>query len=111
MDKRGIQGGDQWRYQDEDEVITRTLDVTPVNAPSLGAVTLPTMTVATYPGDVDVTAAVTGAGPMIVAGQVITMLELQTLTKGTDYCVAVGYHKDGNTLENRFYVRCPDEEP
>jgi len=110
MDKRGIQGGDQWRYQDEDEVITRTLDVSDVGSVA-GAVTLPTMTVATYPGGVDVTAAVTGAGPMIVAGQVITMLELQTLTKRTDYCVAVGYHKDGNTLENRFYVRCPDEEP
>jgi len=110
MDKRGIQGGDQWRYQDEDEVITRTLDVSPVNYPSVGAVTLPTMAVATYPGGVDVTAAVT-AGAMIVAGQIITMLTLQTLTKGTDYCVAVRYRKDGNDLENQFFVRCPDIEP
>ena len=110
MDKRGIQGGDQWRTQDEDEIITRTLDVSDVGS-AAGAVTVPTMAVATYPDGVDVTAAVTGAGPMIVAGQIITMLELQTLIKGTDYCVGIGYDKDGNTLENRFYVACPDEEP
>jgi len=109
MDKRGIQGGDQWRTQDEDEEITRTLDVSDVGS-AAGAVTVPTMAVATYPGGVDVTAAVTG-GAMVVAGQIITMLELLNLTKGTDYCVAVRYVKDGNDLENRFYVACPDEEP
>ena len=109
MDKRGIQGGDQWRTQDEDEIITRTLDVSDVGSVA-GAVTVPTMSVATWPNGVDVTAAVTGAGPMIVAGQIITMLELQTLTKGTDYCVAVRYVKDTNNLENRFYIECPDEE-
>lgn len=109
MDKRGIQGGDQWRTQDEDEVITRTLDVSDVGS-AAGAVTNPAMSVATYPGGVDVTAAVT-AGAMVVAGQIITMLTLQTLTKGIDYCVAVRYTKDGNDLENRFYVECPDEEP
>jgi len=113
MDKRGIQGGDQWRTQDEDEGITRTLDVSAVGS-AAGAVTVPTMSVATYPDGVDVTAAVT-SGAMVVAGQVITLLRMggagKELTKGTDYCVAVRYVKDTNNLENRFYVKCPDEEP
>ena len=110
MDKRGIQGGDQWRTQHSDEVISSwTMDVSDVGS-AAGAVTVPTMAVATYPGGVDVTADVT-AGAMIVAGQIITMLTLQTLTKGTDYCVAVRYRKDGNDLENQFFVRCPDIEP
>lgn len=109
MDKRGIQGGDQWRTQDEDEIIARTIDVSDVGS-AAGAVTNPTMNVATWPDGVDVTLAVT-AGAMGVAGQIITMLILQTLTKGIDYAVGVGYDKDGNTLENRFYVACPDEEP
>lgn len=119
MDKRGIQGGDQWRVQDSDEIITRTLDVSDVGS-AAGAVTNPTMEVWSCPtptgdtpcgpGGVDVTGAVT-AGVMAVAGQLITMLILQSLTKGTNYSVGVGYDKDGNTLENRFYVACPDEEP
>ena len=110
MDKRGIQGGDQWRTQHSDEVISSwTLDASDVGS-AAGAVTVPTMEVATYPDGVDVTAAVT-AGAMIVAGQVITLLTIQLLTKGTDYCVAVFYRKDGNDLENQFFVRCPDIEP
>ena len=120
MDKRGIKGGDQWRTQDEDEIITYTLDVTEVNYPSVGAVAAVGMTVWTCPdgtgydtvcgpGGADVTAAVT-AGALAVAGQVITLLTIQTLTKGTDYVVAVKYTKDGHTLENRFYIHCPDEE-
>ena len=109
MDKRGIQGGDQWRYQDEDEEITYSLDVSDVGS-AAGAVTVPTMAVATYPDGVDVTAAVT-AGAMAVAGQVITLMEILNLVKGTDYCVAVRYVKDGNDLENQFFLRCPDIEP
>ena len=124
MDKRGIQGGDQWRTQDEDEGITRTIDVTLVNFPSVGAVTVPTMAVATCPdgtgldaecgpGGVDVTATTT-SGVMVVAGQFITMLRLGgagvELQKGTNYAVAVRYVKDTNNLENRFYIECPDEE-
>ena len=123
MDKRGIQGGDQWRTQDEDEGITRTLDVSAVGS-AAGAVTVPTMAVATCPdgtgydtecgpGGVDVTATTT-SGWMIVAAQTITMLRLGgagvPLIKGTNYCVAVRYVKDTNNLENRFYVECPDEE-
>ena len=123
MDKRGIQGGDQWRTQDEDEGITRTLDVSDVGS-AAGAVTVPTMAVSTCPdgtgydtvcgpGGVDVTATTT-SGAMIVAGQIITMLRLGgagvELQKGTNYCVAVRYVKDTNNLENRFYVECPDEE-
>ena len=43
MDKRGIQGGDQWRTQHSDEVISsRALDVTDVDL-GAGAVTVPTM--------------------------------------------------------------------
>lgn len=113
MDKRGIQGGDQWRTQDEDEGITRTIDVSDVGT-AAGAVTVPTMAVATYPGDVDVTATTT-SGVMGVAGQIITMLRLGgagvPLIKGTDYCVAVRYVKDTNNVENIFYVKCPDQEP
>jgi len=113
MDKRGIQGGDQWRTQDEDEGITRTISVAAVGSVA-GAVTIPTMAVATYPAGVDVTATTT-SGAMIVAGQIITMLRLGgagvELQKGTDYCVSVRYVKDANNLENRFYVKCPDEEP
>jgi len=110
MDKRGIQGGDQWRTQHSDEVIsTWTIDVTEVGS-AAGAVIVPTMEVATYPDGVDVTAAVT-AGAMAIAGQIITLLTIQTLTKGTDYNVEVGYQKDGNTVGNHFYIRCPDEEP
>ena len=113
MDKRGIQGGDQWRTQDEDEIITRTLDVSDVGS-AAGAVTVPTMAVATYPDGVDVTATTT-SGAMIVAGQIITMLRLGgagvPLIPGTDYSIAVRYVKDTNNLENRFYVACPDEEP
>ena len=119
MDKRGIQGGDQWRTQDSDEIITRTLDVSDVGS-AAGAVTNPTMEVWTCPdptgeapcgpGGVDVTVAVT-AGAMGVAGQIITMLILQTLTQAINYSIGVGYDKDGNTLENRFYIECPDEEP
>lgn len=119
MDKRGIQGGDQWRTQDSDEIITRTIDVSDVGS-AAGAVTNPTMEVWTCPfptgtgfcgpGGVPVTPAVT-AGVMAVAGQIITMLTLQTLTQGTNYSIGVGYDKDGNTLENRFYIACPDEEP
>ena len=123
MDKRGIQGGDQWRTQDEDEGITRTLDVSAVGS-AAGAVTVPTMAVSTCPdgtgydtecgpGGVDVTATTT-SGVMAVAGQVITMLRLGgagvELQKGTNYCVAVRYVKDTNNLENRFYIECPDEE-
>ena len=123
MDKRGIQGGDQWRTQDEDEGITRTLDVSAVGS-AAGAVTVPTMAVSTCPdgtgydtecgpGGVDVTATTT-SGPMAVAGQNITMLRLGgagvELQKGTNYCVAVRYVKDTNNLENRFYVECPNEE-
>ena len=123
MDKRGIQGGDQWRTQDEDEGITRTLDVSAVGSVA-GAVTVPTMAVSTCPdgtgydtecgpGGVDVTATTT-SGPMIVAGQNITMLRLGgagfELQKGVNYCVAVRYVKDTNNLENRFYIECPDEE-
>lgn len=110
MDKRGIQGGDQWRVQDEDEDITRTLDASAVNYPSVGALTNLDMKVATYPDGVDVTLTTTH-GAMAAAGQIITLLGLYQLTKGTDYCVAVRYTKDGNDIENRFYVRCPDEEP
>jgi len=110
MDKRGIQGGDQWRTQHSDEVISSwALDVTDVDL-GAGAVTVPTMLVATYPDGVDVTAAVT-AGAMVIAGQVITLLTIQNLTKGRDYNVEVGYQKGGNTLGNHFYIRCPDEEP
>ena len=123
MDKRGIQGGDQWRTQDEDEGITRTLDVSAVGS-AAGAVTVPTMVVATCPdgtgyetecgpGGVDVTATTT-SGPMAVAGQFITMLRLGgagvPLIKGTNYAIAVRYVKDTNNLENRFYIECPDEE-
>ena len=123
MDKRGIQGGDQWRTQDEDEGITRTLDVSAVGS-AAGAVTVPTMAVATCPdgtgyetecgpGGVDVTATTT-SGAMIVAGQFITMLRLGgagvELQKGTNYAIAVRYVKDTNNLENRFYIECPDEE-
>ena len=119
MDKRGIQGGDQWRTQDSDEIITRTLDVSDVGS-AAGAVTNPTMEVWTCPtptgtapcgaGGADETLLRT-AGAMGVAGQIITMLTLQTLTAGTNYSIGVGYDKDGNTLENRFYIACPDEEP
>lgn len=119
MDKRGIQGGDQWRTQDSDEIITRTLDVSDVGS-AAGAVTNPTMEVWTCPtptgtapcgaGAANVTVAVT-AGALGVAGQIITMLTLQTLVAGTNYSIGVGYDKDGNTLENRFYIACPDEEP
>ena len=123
MDKRGIQGGDQWRTQDEDEGITRTITVAAVGS-AAGAVTVPTMAVATCPdgtgleaecgpGGVDVTATTT-SGVMAVAGQVITMLRLGgagvELQKGINYCVAVRYVKDTNNLENRFYVECPNEE-
>ena len=123
MDKRGIQGGDQWRTQDEDEGITRTITAAAVGS-AAGAVTVPTMAVATCPdgtgyetecgpGGVDVTATTT-SGVMAVAGQFITMLRLGgagvELQKGVNYCVAVRYVKDTNNLENRFYVECPDEE-
>jgi len=113
MDKRGIRGGDQWRTQDHDEGITRTIDVSDVGS-AAGAVTVPTMAVATYPAGVDVTATTT-SGVMAVAGQVITMLRLGgagvELQEGTDYCIEVRYVKDTNNLTNRFYVACPDEEP
>jgi len=110
MDKRGIKGGDQWRTQDEDEKIcSRTLDVTDVGTPT-GAVTNYTMAVATYPEGVDVTAAVT-SGAMGVLGQTISLLCIEKLTKGQNYCVVIRYTKDGNNLENRFYIACPDEEP
>ena len=123
MDKRGIQGGDQWRTQDEDEGITRTISVADVGS-AAGAVTVPTMAVATCPdgtgyetecgpGGVDVTATTT-SGVMAIAGQFITMLRLGgagvELQKGVNYCVAVRYVKDTNNLENRFYIECPDEE-
>ena len=123
MDKRGIQGGDQWRTQDEDEGITRTITVAAVGSVA-GAVTVPTMAVSTCPdgtgydtecgpGGVDVTATTT-SGVMVVAGQFITMLRLGgagvELQKGINYCVAVRYVKDTNNLENRFYVECPNEE-
>ena len=123
MDKRGIQGGDQWRTQDEDEGITRTITVAAVGS-AAGAVTVPTMAVATCPdgtgydtecgpGGVDVTATTT-SGVMAVAGQFITMLRLGgagvELQKGINYCVAVRYVKDTNNLENRFYIECPNEE-
>lgn len=124
MDKRGIQGGDQWRTQDEDEGITRTLDVSDVGS-AAGAVTVPTMAVSTCPdgtgydtecgpGGVDVTATTT-SGAMGVAGQIITQLRLGgagvPLIAGTNYAIAVRYVKDTNNLENKFYVECPDEEP
>ena len=113
MDKRGIQGGDQWRTQDEDEGITRTLDVSDVGS-AAGAVTVPTMAVATYPAGVDVTATTT-SGVMAVAGQLITMLRLGgagvPLIAGTNYAIAVRYVKDTHNLENKFYIKCPDEEP
>ena len=123
MDKRGIQGGDQWRTQDEDEGITRTITAAAVGSVA-GAVTVPTMAVATCPdgtgyetecgpGGVDVTATTTSGG-MLVAGQTITMLRLGgagvELQKGVNYCVAVRYVKDTNNLENRFYIECPNEE-
>jgi len=124
MDKRGIQGGDQWRTQDTHEGIVRTISIADVGS-AAGAVTLPTMVVATCPdgtgydtecgpGGVDVTAAVT-SGAMAVAGQIITMLRLGgvgfALVPGTNYAIAIRYVKDTNPLENRFYIRCPDEEP
>jgi len=124
MDKRGIQGGDQWRTQDTDEGITRTIDVSDVGS-AAGAVTVPTMVVSTCPdgtgystvcgpGGLDVTATTT-SGVMAVAGQLITMLRLGgagvPLIAGTNYAIAVRYVKDTHNLENRFYVKCPDEEP
>ena len=124
MDKRGIQGGDQWRTQDEDEGITRTITVEDVGS-AAGAVTVPTMAVATCPdgtgydaecgpGGVDVTATTT-SGVMAVAGQIITMLRLGgagvPLIAGINYSIEVRYIKDTNNLTNKFYIECPNEEP
>lgn len=124
MDKRGIQGGDQWRTQDPNEGITRTLNVSDVGS-AAGAVTVPTMAVATCPdgtgyeeecgpGGVDVTGAVT-SGAMAVAGQIITLLRLggagAALVAGTNYAIAVRYVKDTNNIENKFYIESPNEAP
>jgi len=113
MDKRGIQGGDQWKTQSAHEGITRTISVADVGS-AAGAVTNPDFFVYTHPADVDVTGAVT-SGVMAVAGQIITMLHLGgaafNLTKGTDYRVLTTYTKDGNDLGNEFYIACPDTNP
>lgn len=122
MDKRGIQGGDQWRSQRWFEGITRTLDVSDAGS-AAGAVTLPTMNVFTCPdptgpdevcgpGGADVTLTIT-SGVMAIAGQIVTLLRLGgvgvQLTRNTNYEIVVGYTKDTNTLGNQFYIRCPDE--
>jgi hypothetical protein len=112
MDKRGIKGGDQWRTQRWCEGITRTLDATDVNYPSVGALSNLDMDVFTYPGGVDVTAAVT-SGAMAAPAQVITLLRLggagKELTRGTDYEVVVYFRKDGHDFANHFFVACPDD--
>lgn len=103
----GIDGADQWRTHGASERITRTLDVSHISSAASPVSNL-AMVMATYPDGVDVTPAVT-SGAMAIVGQVITLLRVQTLTKGTDYCVAVRYTKDGNNLETRFYLDCPSE--
>ena len=108
MYERGIVGS-QHREIDADEVITYTLDVSNVGS-AAGAVTVPTMKVTRLSDGVDVTLTVT-AGALAVAVQVITLLTIQTLTEGKQYRVDVGFTKDGNTLENEFFVDCPDQVP
>jgi len=48
---------------------------------------------------------------MVAAAQIITLKTISSLTEGEQYRMDVRYRKDGNDLENEFFVDCPDQEP
>lgn len=89
------------QYQGEDETIIYTLDVSAVgsNPTSTSVVVKDTV------NGTSVTATTMPTGSTSVAGNVITLPALKSLTADILYRVEVKYSVSGNVLESYFYVQ------
>ncbi len=92
--------------QRPNEIIARTLDVSPVGS----SPTSPTLTVyeVTSTAATDVTSGVASGAPT-VAADVITTQHVGTLTDGKMYQVVIKFVLSGNTLEYYWILDCTDK--
>ena len=101
-DTRSITDDDK-RLHGPGEALTWSLDVS--NVGGSGALSSLDMTVTDETDESDVTAAVT-TGAMTSTGQVITLMQIHSLTEGRTYRVDVAFDKDGDTPNVRFWLVC-----
>ena len=99
INDREVQEGKQ--YQGVDEVISYTLDVSAVGS----SPTSPSVVVKDITNSSTVTATVMPTNSPTVAGNVISLSPLRSLTAGVLYRVEVKYTLSGNALESHFYVQ------
>ena len=89
------------QYQNTDEIITWAIDVTNIGSSPTSPVVIVTDETGT-----DVTATVMPVNSPSVAGNVITLSPLKSLTAQKAYTVLVRYVLSGNTLESEIPVWC-----
>lgn len=92
------------QYQGEDEVIAYTVDVGAI-AEALGSPPASVAVVVKDDRGAVVTATVMPVNTPSVAGNVISLSPLRSLTAGVLYRVEAGYTIGGNVLESYFYVQ------
>ena len=102
MNRTDLEVVERLQYQGENEAVTRTITTTPWGSSPTGvSVTVEDLS----NNEKDVTSSVTTGDPS-VSGDVITLPELHSLTRGHLYRMRVAHTVSGNDLEAKVLIQC-----
>lgn len=93
------------QQQSAAEEISYTLDVT--NYPGSGSPSSIVVTVINVSDGSDVTTTVMPTNSPTIAGNIITLSPLKSLTAGTTYHIRIKYTRSGNIFQPYIPVHCP----